>query len=319
MTLSDLGLLKRLQGQPAIEDRHRKDIVSDLVPAFDAMEDVPADCPFLVYAFYVEPAINDTVIRKLEWGGVDPRAEPWLETLSSFGRVLAASNPLATLVLVTDHSSSLPAFPGRHRIVRAEFSARRLMFERQRAFTALLRSRVYDRPVVFLDTDAIATRDLREVFEADFDVGLTYRAATSGIYALMPVNEGVIFANVRRPDRTIAFFEELLVHYQALAENRDILDWYPDGIWCWRGGQLALNSVSVGWKLFQEDSEVRTSMRGDARVTFFPCRTHNRSPGPADEDAALLIRESFVVHFKGDRKSTMFEFADLLEKKESAK
>ena len=307
MTLPDLELMNRLKGHPVLEERHCEDIVSDIVPFFDALDPVPDDCPLLAFTFYVQAGNSQSVIRNLSWGAVDPRSEPWATTLTAFAEAFALSNPLATLILVTDTKTPLPEIPGRHRIVRAEFDSNRLMFERQRAFSALLQSRLFAKPVVFLDSDVVVTRDLATVFEQDFDVGLTYRAATNTLYALMPANEGVIFANSANPASAIGFFQAVLNHYRALAEHPDVLKWYPGGIWCWRGGQLALNSVGVGWKLIRDDAGTRFADREGARVAFLPCHRYNRTLRGLDGNGLQELKESYAIHFKGDRKSAIPE------------
>lgn len=296
----DLRLLRHLQGGPAIADRHRRDAITDLVSAFDAAPTVDADCTLVIYAFYVQPAAS--AVRRLSWGDVDPSSEPWDEILRALSRSIAETNPRAVLVIATDHATALPELACPHRVVRMRLDPERLMYERQRAFAALLHSKLFSRPVVFLDTDVICLKDLAPVFDLDFDVAVTYRAATTTLFALMPANEGMIFASNRRSGATRRFFAELLAHYHALAEDPATEAWHPGGIWAWRGGQLALNSMAVGWKLIRDDRDVRFAERDATSVAFLPAHLYNRvaEPGrPLDEARA---DGAYAVHLKGKRK-----------------
>lgn len=160
------------------------------------------------------------------------------------------------------------------------------MFERAEAMCAFVHSDSFNAPTVFMDSDAFPNADLLPVFDSVRDIGLTYRD-TPG---LMPINEGVIFA--QPTDAARAFFRAYLGTFEAL---RGLL---VETDWRWWGGQLALNALGY-------ISDPASSVIHSA-VNLLPCDTYNFSPDTeADLDPAVLDTKS-VIHLKGGRKD-MFE------------
>ena len=82
-------------------------------------------------------------------------------------------------------------------IIRLDLNQTEPMFERVvLTMASYVRSKAFFRPVLFLDIDAFLIHPVSALFNNDFDVGLTHRH----IVGQMPINEGVIFANIINKD-----------------------------------------------------------------------------------------------------------------------
>lgn len=147
------------------------------------------------------------------------------------------------------------------------------MYARAVAMEEFIQSDEFDEPTVFLDNDAFPNADLSLAFEQIQDVGLTVRDNPG----LMPVNEGVIFA--QPTDGARSFFSAYTLAYSALQYVM------PIDKWKWWGGQTALNMLA-----------------GPAqdRLTLLPCDTWNYSPDGPQQRAVLDSKA--VLHLKGNRK-----------------
>jgi hypothetical protein len=133
----------------------------------------------------------------------------------------------------------------------------------------------FEKEAIFLDTDIIVKRDLREAFRESFDVGLTKRDypvinrdSKENITEKMPYNTGVMFS--RNPD----FFQAAYEHCLRLPEEKRQ----------WWGDQIAVNYVAKS---------------GKYKVVEFDCGLWNRVPVRADD-----VGDAYVVHFKGSTRKT---------------
>jgi hypothetical protein len=95
-----------------------------------------------------------------------------------------------------------------------------------------------DQPTVFLDSDAFLNADISHIFDGDWDIGCTYRHNMG-----MHLNEGVIFANNKRPDAVRSFFQAYLDTYHRILETPEHVSKYGN-LKRWRGGQLSLNTLA---------------------------------------------------------------------------
>jgi hypothetical protein len=160
-----------------------------------------------------------------------------------------------------------------------------------------------DEPTAFLDSDAFLNADIRHIFDGDWDVGLTYRHNMGASHAL---NEGVIFANNRRPEAVRSFFRAYLDTYHAVLEDADLVAKYGN-LKRWRGGQLSLNRLACpqGLPTALDYQEI-----AGARVAYFPCWKWNY---PVDAVDHRLWDTKAVLHLKGARKHLLPEIISYQE------
>jgi len=132
---------------------------------------------------------------------------------------------------------------------------------------------LFDGDAIFLDTDVIVKRDLRDAFEEGFDVGLTKRdypiyGRQTGINLTetMPYNTGVMFS------RDPGFFRA--AHEYALTLPLDKQQWFAD--------QMAVAYIAK---------------QGRFKVKEFTCEVWNRVPVCADD-----LGEAYAVHYKGEKR-----------------
>jgi lipopolysaccharide biosynthesis glycosyltransferase len=129
---------------------------------------------------------------------------------------------------------------------------------------------------IFLDADVVVQRDLRRLFQDEFDIALTYRDETDPslrksplAYQMMPFNAGVMLARSSGRD----FWAEA---------HRVCLD-MPEDRQYWFGDQLAIKEVAA-----------RTTLK----VKQYPCALFNYSPSRWDED----LSDKYVIHYKGNNR-----------------
>jgi hypothetical protein len=148
-------------------------------------------------------------------------------------------------------------------------------------------------PVVFLDSDAFLNQDIRHIFAGDWDIGVTYRHNMG-----MALNEGVIFANNKRPEAVRSFFQAYLDTYHRLIEDPEIQAKYQN-IKRWRGGQLSLNTLACPQGL---PNALDYQEIAGARVAYFPCWKWNH---PVDRVDHAEWDAKAILHLKGARKNLL--------------
>jgi hypothetical protein len=151
--------------------------------------------------------------------------------------------------------------------------------------------RMHYEPIVFLDSDAFLNQPIDHIFDGDWDIGVTYRHNME-----MALNEGVIFANNKRPDAVRSFFREYLATYDRLCADPAVLAKYNGNIKRWRGGQLSLNTLACSQGL---PSALDLREVAGARVAYFPCWKWNYS---CNEVNPRELDTKAVIHLKGARK-----------------
>jgi hypothetical protein len=171
------------------------------------------------------------------------------------------------------------------------------MYQRVRAMLAYVTEYLAHAPTAFLDSDAFLNQDISHIFDGEWDVGLTYRHNMGASHAL---NEGVIFANNRRPAAVRSFFRAYLDTYHAALEDADLVAKYGN-LKRWRGGQLSLNRLACpqGLPTALDYQEI-----AGARVAYFPCFKWNY---PVDAVDHRLWDTKAVLHLKGARKHLLPE------------
>jgi hypothetical protein len=208
-----------------------------------------------------------------------------------------AAQPGARFILATDaqflSDLSHPALT----IVRLPLDAASPMYERVVAMCAFVRSRHFTAPTAFLDSDAFLNAPIANLFQGHFDIGATYRPDPG----LMPINEGVIFANSRNKDLVRGFFAGYLGTYDRLCQNATVVGYYGN-VKRWRGGQLSLNALTCPPGV---PSELDSAKAFGARVRYYPCATFNFSIELDRPYTARQFDMKAVLHLKGPRKAIL--------------
>lgn len=128
---------------------------------------------------------------------------------------------------------------------------------------------------LFIDCDVIVQKDVRDVFEHDFDVALTDRIGTitnEAEYArVMPFNLGVSFS------RNPKFWRRVLYHMQTIAPK----------LQQWTGDQLVICEM------------IKQRVASDFKIRTLP-GLHFNFPPPSEDDPRM--KEAYIVHYKGARK-----------------
>lgn len=205
-----------------------------------------------------------------------------------------AAQPGVRFILATDaqflNDLSHPALT----IVRLPLDAASPMYERVVAMCAFVRSRQFTAPTAFLDSDAFLNAPIADLFQGHFDIGATYRPDPG----LMPINEGVIFANSRNKDLVRGFFAGYLGTYDRLCQNATVAGYYGN-VKRWRGGQLSLNALTCPPGI---PSQLDSAKAFGARIRYYPCATFNFSIDMERPYTARQLDAKAVLHLKGPRK-----------------
>ena len=208
-----------------------------------------------------------------------------------------AAQPNCRFVLATD-SAFLAGFAHPNlTIVRLPLDAASPMYERVVAMCAFVRSRQFNGPTAFLDSDAFLNAPVAPLFDAPFDLGVTYRSDPG----LMPINEGVIFANARNRDAVRAFFAGYLATYDRLCVHPTVTGYYGN-VKRWRGGQLSLNAMACPLGI---PSELDAAEVFGAKVRYYPCSTFNFSIEMGRPYSNKQLDAKAVLHLKGPRKAIL--------------
>lgn len=205
------------------------------------------------------PAQSDVKVTFLHVG--DDSTLPTLMVAS----VLKAM-PGAEIIQLTDEAT--PKVKGVNSVVRKHYDGNLMTF-RMEHLSAL------DGEWITLDTDVIVKKDLREVFNQEFDVALTRRYGQIfdqdgiDIVQSMPYNTGVMFSRNK-------------VFWKNAAK---ILYMMPESAHKWWGDQL---SVRIAVE------------RGGFKVLELDCDSYNYTPKDQKDN-----KPAYVYHYKGNRKEWM--------------
>ncbi len=208
-----------------------------------------------------------------------------------------AAQPNCHFVLATD-AAFLPGIAHPNlTVVRLPLDSASPMYERVVAMCAYVRSRQFSGPTTFLDSDAFLNAPAAPIFAAPFDIGVTYRPDPG----LMPVNEGVIFANHRNREAVRAFFTGYLGTYDRLCVHPTVTGYYGN-VKRWRGGQLSLNALTCPPGI---PSELDAATVFGAKIRYYPCSTFNFSIELDRPYSAKQLDVKAVLHLKGPRKAIL--------------
>jgi len=205
------------------------------------------------------------------------------------------SEPRARVIIFTDLEFAPNLVESnRLHIIRLDLNQTEPMFERVVTMASYIRSNAFFRPALFLDIDAFLIRPVSDLFNGSFDIGLTHRH----IVGQMPINEGVIFANIINKDKVRKFFDSYLASYLAAEQSEAVARIYQN-IRRWRGGQLAINAAAGGTQFYS--TSLNTTEYG-TNIAFLPCSKYNLSQISEREVTKDLRNRCCILHLKGNRK-----------------
>jgi hypothetical protein len=201
------------------------------------------------------------------------------------------NNPFAKTILLTDLETKTSDY-GFDKVVRRPISQTQLMLERMRLQYEALATNEGD-DILFLDTDILILRNISNVFNDDFDLGVTIR--DNPIEApefTMPYNNGVVFV-AGRASQAISFLWRNLI---SNVENMN------SQLHAWSGNQFAMRD-------FLGDRKAGDTFTiAGIKTKVFPCSTHNYTPREEEEET----HDKWILHFKGNYKWLMPIYAKAL-------
>jgi len=218
-------------------------------------------------------------------------------------RSALAFQPDAHVFFVTDADTMPRLAHPRVSVIRLPLQREFPMYERVQAMWAYAHSSLYQKPTVFLDSDAFINKDINWVFHKDMDLAVTYRGG-----GLMPINEGVFFTNARDTAAVARFFDNYLLVYRRLLSDPVVTEIYGD-VRRWRGGQLSLNAIACPLGL---PSSLDKAFFLGASIEYHPCGELNFS---FDYDLKQIAKDELstksIIHLKGGRKVLLDNLVDI--------
>ena len=209
-------------------------------------------------------------------------------------RSALAFQPDAHIFFVTDEVTMEHLDHPRVSVVRLPIESQFPMYERVQSMWAYAHSTIFQTPTIFLDSDAFLNKDVKWVFHQNMDLAVTYRGG-----GLMPINEGVFFANSANTSKVAKFFDHYLMVYRRLIDDPMVTDIYGD-VRRWRGGQLSLNSITCPLGL---PSSLDTAVFLGANIDYHPCNELNFSfEYDIGEISKRELGAKSIIHLKGHRK-----------------
>ena len=264
--------------------------------AFDAAP-VPATAPpAICFAFHASVPQAEAAVKYRDVA-IDHSKFDYERIVKHCIAAALAAQPGVRFILATDSEFLSGLSHPSLTIVRLPLDAASPMYERVVAMCAFVRSRQFNAPVAFLDSDAFLNAPVASLFQGQFDIGATYRPDPG----LMPINEGVIFANSRNKDLVRAFFAGYLGTYDRLCRNATVTGYYGN-VKRWRGGQLSLNALTCPLGV---PSELDSAKAFGARIRYYPCSTFNFSIELDRPYSARQLDVKAVLHLKGPRKAVL--------------
>lgn len=221
------------------------------------------------------------------------QAQSYMRMLDLLFRSVRMFHPGAPCTLLTSPTTAVAGIRGRVRRVDCPVDHAKLMLSRARAQLAHVEASDFARPIVLLDSDILLRASMAPLFDADFDVALTWRPS-----AAMPINGGLIVLNNRRPDTARAFCRRFVACYASRYSAGGNDGWYGD--------QHALREI-VGLTA-QELPRTARIDRDGCRLLLLPCDRWNFSPDNRLAAIADGLPDKVVLHFKGQRKRLMEPF-----------
>ena len=218
-------------------------------------------------------------------------------------RSALAFQPDAHVFFVTDADTMPRLAHPRVSVIRLPLQREFPMYERVQAMRAYAHSSLFQKPTVFMDGDAFINKDISWVFHENMDLAVTYRGG-----GLMPINEGVFFANAKDTTAVARFFNHYLLVYRRLLSDPVVEKIYGD-VRRWRGGQLSLNAIACPLGL---PSSLDKAFFLGASIEYYPCGELNFS---FDYDLKQIAKDELsmksIIHLKGGRKVLLDNLVDI--------
>ena len=218
-------------------------------------------------------------------------------------RSALAFQPDAHVFFVTDTLTMPTLEHARVSVIRLPLEREFPMYERVQAMWAYAHSSLYQKPTVFLDSDAFINKDISWVFHEGMDIAVTYRGG-----GLMPINEGVFFANATNTESVKQFFNHYLLVYHELLHDPVVKEIYGD-VRRWRGGQLSLNTITCPLGV---PSSMDSALFLCARINYHPCDELNFSFDYSIKKLSMEeLTSKSIIHLKGSRKIMVEKLIEL--------
>lgn len=236
---------------------------------------------------------------KAKWSLLPPLFDDWQNYLRVFFLATERAYPNCKNVLLTDEKTS-PELPENVHIVRYPVDKKRVMYEKLCCQIAFMKSKGSDNHFVFLDNDMIVQQSLDDVFEQDFDIGLTYMLHHTGGLSGFPINNGVIIIPGHSREKGIRFLEEVKEVYEESFFTPELLQW--------QGGEYAFKK-RIGIKNIDRTKNGVLELEG-YKILFLNPNTYNFT-----SDDFFEMKDYYpdkkILHFKHMRKPEMLTYWDL--------
>ena len=236
-----------------------------------------------------------------------PPNEGTAQTYWAFFQIMAATIrrtcPAAEIHLLTNTSSDVPdgldcdqVF--RHNTTRSQKECfERLMVEEVECWQAYFASDLFQEATVLIDVDLLVQKDPFDLFDGEFDIGLTYTDDP----ALHPFNSGVIFVDPSRPAVISRYFDRVVERVKSYGP--EFQEWYGD--------QMAIAALLDDPDYSEASPAVIDQTKDDLNYRLWPTEQRNYSlPLDAENKPIFMVAaEPGVLHFKGARKGLMLRYA----------
>ncbi len=229
------------------------------------------------------------------------------ETYWAFFQIMAATIrrvcPAAEIHLLTNNLAEVPADLNCDQVFRLETMRtqkecfERLMVEEVECWQAYFASDLFNGPTVLIDVDLLIQKNPFEIFDGEFDVGLTYTDDP----ALHPFNSGVIFVDPSRPPIIQRYFDLLAERVQNYAPEYQ--EWYGD--------QMAIAAMLDDPDYSATSPAIIDQEKDGILYRLWPTALWNYSL-PLDaknKPVFATTSDPGILHFKGERKALMLRYA----------
>lgn len=159
-------------------------------------------------------------------------------------------------------------------------------FTRQKPLSILDLSKQVDKNIIWLDDDTVLINSISEVFECDFDVGVTIRSKyNEREFNTRPINSGVLFFNC--DSDSIELFVRKWLDIINKSNLSPLLE------------QNAIETIIGDSDIFEKYyNTVEISLNDhDIKMKSFPCDRYNCF----SFDNGIHPKNNKILHFKGDK------------------
>jgi len=196
------------------------------------------------------------------------------------------AHPDCRIVVLTDESTRIEQKDVE--VFRYPVDRGKIAYFRFVAYQSFLREDNKTSHYVFLDCDMLIQKNLLEIFDGSFDIGLTYRTKRH------PINGGLMFLADHAIRKGIKFFQSLI----------NTMEMRQEKLRYWGGDQQALIDYFQLFAFIGRKSDI-IEKKG-ITFKFFPAKTHNYTP---DFSKGLkFYPDPYIIHFIDTRKERMPDY-----------